>query len=384
MICCDVDQIAKTDTQRRYFKDKIVIALSIEDMSDFDDFVCNMYIILSSKYHSTVVDHSMLFFKSRAKKYQFYTMLVNLLIFKVILRLMKIYLVTYSSSPFYKRYFTLTQKIAIAYNTEAKANEYFNEEMLRYFKDKIVIALSIEDMSDFDDFVCNMYIILSSKYHSTVVDHSMLFFKSRAKKYQFYTMLVNLLIFKVILRLMKIYLVTYSSSPFYKRYFTLTQKIAIAYNTEAKANEYFNEEMLRYFKDKIVIALSIEDMSDFDDFVCNMYIILSSKYHSTVVDHSMLFFKSRAKKYQFYTMLVNLLIFKVILRLMKIYLVTYSSSPFYKRYFTLTQKIAIAYNTEAKANEYFNEEMLRLILKKYIPYCPLWVQTDYRKWSTIE
>nr|CAH7732897.1 unnamed protein product [Callosobruchus chinensis] len=129
----------------------------------------------------------------------------------------------------------------------------------------------------------------------------------------------------------------------------------------------------RYFKDMIVIALSIENMSDFDDFVCNMYIILSSKYHSTVVDHSMLFFKSRANKSQLHDAGEFTHIQSDIAIDENISCdVIYSSSPFYRRYFTLTQKIAIAYNTEAKTNEYFNEEMLRLILKKYIPYCPLW------------
>ncbi|CAH1998768.1 unnamed protein product [Acanthoscelides obtectus] len=130
MICHDVDQIAKSDAQRRYFKDMIVAGLSIENTSDFDDFVCNVYIPLGTQYHNHLVQQSKTFFQATANKPQSDNVRKFIHIQNDIEIDWHVSSDTlYSSSPFYKRYLNLIKKIT---STSSKTEKkYFNQDMLQ-------------------------------------------------------------------------------------------------------------------------------------------------------------------------------------------------------------------------------------------------------------
>ncbi|CAH2003098.1 unnamed protein product [Acanthoscelides obtectus] len=132
MICHDIDRIAKYDTQRRYFKDMLAAGLSIHNINDFDDFVCSTYIILNSQYNSHLVERSKLFYKKVADEFQAESINEFIYIENAIEIDHQISdEVIYTSSPFYKRYLSLTQKISITFAPRYNKSEYFNEDMLQ-------------------------------------------------------------------------------------------------------------------------------------------------------------------------------------------------------------------------------------------------------------
>ncbi|KAK5642758.1 hypothetical protein RI129_008925 [Pyrocoelia pectoralis] len=149
-----------------------------------------------------------------------------------------------------------------------------------------------------------------------------------------------------------------------------------------------NVSTATYLKEFLALAINIDSLQQLDVWFQHISIVLLSPNHNTAVEESIAEL-SKMTETKFSTeKMINLNALND-LALDKTDLHTlYGSSPFYKRYNNILNRVKESINTtsEGKLNRFSNASLLHIILKKYLPFAPLWTQlmNQYSSTTTVK